>query len=903
MAASVRLGLFSAFDMRLADGEFNLDTCDQEPIHIPGSIQPHGVLLGLTEPKLRVGVASDNVERLLGMELSDVLERSAEAVLDDESVQRLASALSLPDPSSRSPLELRTRSGAAFDGVVHRSEGLALLELEPLAKEPRHVLALPQLLSRAAAELRAAQAIRELAHLTAERVRELTGYHRCMVYRFDAQGNGEVIGESLEPRLTRYLGLHYPAADIPPQARRLYRENTLRLIVDVDYEPSRVEPPRNPCTGGSLDLSRAVLRSVSPFHREYLKNIGVRATLAVSLLVDGDLWGLIVCHHDGPRHIRHELRATCEVLGAFLSQRLAELGRTEVMAKSARMREVASALGTSDVRISADDPRTIRSLEEALHLLQSSALAVRTVGGTIVVGNPIDEQALGAILGHLESMDVRQCFETDHLASLGAPAEALRRDYAGLMAARITSDGEWLVVLRPEQVEEVTWGSAKQKKVVIRDGVPRLSPEGSFGLWTEVVRGRSREWTRGDALVLEELRSAIRSHEASRLAELTARTRELQRVAEAKDEFLAQLSHELRNPLNAVLGWADLLLSDPSKLEASSRRGLEVIQRNAKVQARLIDDLLDVSRIVRGSLRLELTPHSLEPILRGALESVESAAAAKGITIKTIVDPAIAPVNADAVRMQQVIWNLLSNGVKFSPKGGTVVVSLKESDSSVVLDVENTGRGIEPELLPHLFDRFHQGTAGLNSKMGLGLGLAIARGIVELHGGRISAKNTMVGARFTVELPILALHVPQAQDSMGEPVLPAEAFDTTLLAGCHIVLVEDESEALEVLAHILSSVGANVEPHASAKPLMTQPAFEADMLISDLGLPDVGGLELIKHLRARGFSGPAIALTAYASRRHQVASLRSGFSLHMSKPVDREELIVAVASLLGKFVS
>lgn len=887
--------------MRLDDGDFSLENCDQEPIHIPGSIQPHGVLFGLGEPALRIEVASENTSAVLGLEVHEVLGAEVSTVLDEVSVQRIRSALSLADPSSRSPLELCSQRHQVFDGVLHRSGGLALLELEPIAKVPRHVLALPQLLSRAAAELRSAAGIEEIAQLTATRVRELTGYDRCMVYRFDAQGNGAVIGEAREPRLPAYLGLHYPAADIPPQARRLYRENTLRLIVDVDYAPSLLEPRHNPCTGAPLDLGRAVLRSVSPFHREYLRNMGVRATLAVSILVDGDLWGLLVCHHYEPRHIRHELRATCEVLGLFLAQRIAELGRQEAAARIHAMRELTHELGSKGASLSSDDPRVVRVLTDACEVLRCSALLVCLTSGVIAAGKAPSDGALASVLAHLETMDVGAHFATDRLVGLGAPAVELSRDFAGMLAVRMTHEGEWIVALRQELVKEVTWGSSKEKKVTIEHGFPRLSPEGSFGLWKEVVQGHSREWSTTDLRILDELQASARTHEASRLADLTARTRELQRVAEAKDEFLAQLSHELRNPLNAVMGWADLLLSDAGKLEGQSKRGLEVIQRNARVQARLIDDLLDVSRIVRGSLRLELTPQIVEPILRAALESIESAASARSIHVQTTMDPATAPVNADPIRLQQVIWNLLSNAVKFSPKGGKVSISLKEVDSSVVIEVENTGKGIEPELLPHLFDRFTQGRAGLKSKMGLGLGLAIARGIVELHGGRIYAKNTLTGVRFTVQLPILAYHDPPVAEPLCDEGSVPEAFEPSLLRGSRLAVVEDEPEALDVLAHMLTGVGATVEAFASAEEFLARPGLTFDLLVSDLGLPGLGGLDLIRVVRSRGFGGPAIALTAYATRKHQTTSLKAGFSLHIAKPVEREELVIAVASLLGKF--
>lgn len=880
---------------------YDLSNCATEPIHVPGSIQPHGVLLGVDESSLTVRVASRSGVPLLTDRLDKLLDSPLELWIADQSMPTVLAALTLVDPLARGPFRVQMRNDRAFDAVVHRSEGLLLIELEPISNIPERVLELPQFLTRTMAELRAAQNIESVAQLTASRMRELSGYDRCMVYRFDSRSNGEVIGESKLATLEPYLGLHYPEADIPPQARRLYKENTLRLIVDVNYEPSPLEPPTNPFTGAPVNLGKALLRSVSSLHRDYLKNMGVGATLAISLLVRGELWGLVVCHHYSHRHIRPELRATCEALGLFLSQRIAELEQRSSVERLATLRQMASSLNAHPEE-NTENPTYHATFESMGELLECSALLWSPSAGNVAFGMGIDtigSEAVTELIEKLDTLDSGGIFETDRLSDVLGEASPIATQFAGVMASRLTDRGSWLIGFRAEHVREVSWGSAKDKKVTLESGVPRLSPEGSFGLWKETVRGRSRPWTELDRQLFTELREILKAKEATQLAEYSVRVRELKRVADAKDEFLAQLSHELRNPLNAILGWADLLSNDAQTLPAQVQRGIEVIERNARLQARLIDDLLDVSRIVKGSLRLELNPHSVEPILRAALESVQSAATAKSVTLRTVLDPSTAPVNADADRLQQVIWNLLSNAVKFTPKGGHVTITLRESQSSILLEVDNTGSRIEPELLPHLFDRFRQGAAGTTSRMGLGLGLSIAKGIVELHGGKIMAENTSLGVRFSVYLPVLAYQPKPA--SRGPELPSASTVAPNLLRGVKVLLVEDEPEAIEVLDEVLSRAGAEVESYSCPLTLLSDSKLEADVLISDLGMPNMMGTELIRILRTRGFTAPALALSAYTTRNHQLAALRAGFNLHVPKPVDREQLLISVGSLLGRF--
>jgi PAS domain S-box-containing protein len=385
---------------------------------------------------------------------------------------------------------------------------------------------------------------------------------------------------------------------------------------------------------------------------------------------------------------------------------------------------------------------------------------------------------------------------------------------------------------------------------------------------------------------------------------LLARERAARVDAEAanrsKDEFLANLSHELRTPLNAVLGWAGVLRAGRHDA-AMTERALETIERNAKLQAQFIDDLLDVSRIVAGKLTLEQAPVDLVRIADEAVQSIKAAADGKGVRVETRFDVEAAVVVGDAARLQQVVGNLVSNALKFTPPGGRVEVSLAERDGWIEAAVSDTGQGIDPAFLPHVFDRFQQGHR-MHGRAGLGLGLAIVRHLVDRHGGRVEAASPGIGqgATFTVRLPC----------SPREAAAPAaalsrrpEAAMLPRLDGIGVLLVEDDDDSRAVMATVLTGRGAVVRATASvAEALAAFADARPDVVISDIAMPDQDGYELIRRLRGRddGARPSAIALTAYAGLDDRARALGAGFDLHLAKPVETSELVAAVARLVRR---
>lgn len=398
-------------------------------------------------------------------------------------------------------------------------------------------------------------------------------------------------------------------------------------------------------------------------------------------------------------------------------------------------------------------------------------------------------------------------------------------------------------------------------------------------------------------------------------SERAART-EMERAGRLKDEFLATLGHELRTPLNAILGYAQLLRM-PGAQPTDVAEGLDAIERNARVQAQIVEDLLDMSRITSGKIRLDVQPIDLAGVVEAALETVKPAASAKNIRLLSVIDPRSGPVAGDPNRLQQVVWNLVSNAIKFTPKGGRVQVVCRRVDSHVELAVSDSGQGIKPEFLPHIFEKFRQADGTITrGHGGLGLGLSIARHLVELHGGQISATSAGDGrgATFIVTLPLSPID--------GQPVIGGGSVEMTgqhprssapvrrkfanppSLAGIKVLVVDDEPDARTLVKRLLEQCGADVITAASARDAVSALELHGpDVLLSDIGMPEQDGYELIRRIRARDDGRetiPAAALTAFARSEDRTRALMAGYQTHVAKPVEPSELCAVVASLAGR---
>jgi signal transduction histidine kinase/CheY-like chemotaxis protein len=401
-----------------------------------------------------------------------------------------------------------------------------------------------------------------------------------------------------------------------------------------------------------------------------------------------------------------------------------------------------------------------------------------------------------------------------------------------------------------------------------------------------------------------ELKRAAHDREELLAAERAARS-EAERVNLIKDEFLATLSHELRTPLSAILGWSQLLASGDLP-EADVAQGLEAINRNARAQTQLIEDLLDMSRIISGKLRLDVQWTDLANVLDQAVESVRPTADAKQIRLRKIIDPQAGPVSGDPTRLQQVFWNLLTNAIKFTPKDGRVDVLLERVNSHLEVTIHDSGIGIKPEILPHVFERFRQADSSTTrSYGGLGLGLSIVKSLIELHGGTVRAQSPgeNQGSTFIVALPLAPIRVGEKREHPASLKPGALEFERVRLPGVKVLVVDDEPDARELLKRVLSQCEAEVTTAQNGREgLELIRAAKPDVIVSDIGMPGMDGYEFIREVRrlmpADAARIPAIALTAFARSEDRTKAMLAGYQVHVAKPIEPQELVVTVGSLV-----
>ena len=641
----------------------DLSNCDREPIHIPGAIQPYGALLVLRAPSLEILQASRSCVAHLGMAPSHLVGQSFGDVFGGAAATAVVQMLATGVQGAFCRMRLGNAPSCEFDAFIHRSEGVAILEIEPASStETVTVERMGSLMRDTVRRLERAESMVDLAQDVAEEMRALTGFDRIWVYRFHADWHGEIIGESKGPDIETWLGMHYPASDIPAQARALFLRNWLRVIPDIGFIPSLIEPTDNPLTGQPLDLGGSLLRSVSPIHVQYLKNMGVTASMVISLIHRGKLWGLISGHHySGPKRLPHSERALCEFLAQALSLQIGATDRLddrsyalEVRARENRLIERLGGLDASPVVLAADNELLAEMVSA------SGAMVVHNGEHTTVGATPSREQ-VGPLLAWLRTMG-HESYETSALPTEFPPASEYAGVASGLLAVPLTRDRrDFLLWFRGEQRQTVRWAGDPRKPVIIdKDGSARLHPRGSFALWEEEARGTAVPWRPSEIEAALDLRRAVldlqirRSEQVARLndellvtnAQLEESALELElqaaelleqreqregiltserearsesdRANRAKADFLAVMSHELRTPLNAIGGYAQLIsLGVRGAVTPSQASDLERIQINQRHLLGLINSILNFTKLEAGQIQFKLTDLALTPLLLG----------------------------------------------------------------------------------------------------------------------------------------------------------------------------------------------------------------------------------------------------------------------------------------------
>lgn len=730
--------------------DVDLDLCAREPIRTPGAIQPHGALLSLDATSLKVRQRSANAREFLG------------ALLEGEDpsgplAERLAAWRDGEQPALVERIE---HDGRFFDVAGHRLSDRLVVEFEPGERTET----LETLYPAIRAGIERMEAAADLAALTRTAVKvvlDLTGLDRVMIYRFDPDWNGQVVAEGIAGPLPSYLHLRFPASDIPAQARDLYRRHRLRLIAASDYAPSAVEPAADPVTGETLDLSDSALRHVSPVHLEYMRNMGTGASMSVSILVDGELWGLISCHNREPRRVTAPVRNACDLLGQVLAMRIAALDRSAFAAERIALKDLETQLLARMSRERDFSSGLADAAETWLALADATGAAVFGDDGLRTAGDCPREEDLRALADWLHREHPGELFHTDSLGGLVPGADRYSDRASGLLAVSLsTLRPRYVMWFRPEVVRTVAWGGDPKKPVgaPLDDGVPgRLHPRTSFEQWKELVRGRAAPWRPSELQAAADFRRSVIDlvlHRAEERAELSD---ELQRSNRELEAFSYSVSHDLRAPFRHIVGYAELLGEREEQLAGPSRHYLNSIRESALSAGRLVDDLLAFSRLGRASLsRARVNTTKLVDEVRRTLEPEWS-----GREVEWRIG-ALPVAYGDPSMLRQVLLNLIDNALKYSRASAPAVIAIsgEAQPDHVTFTVRDNGVGFDMAYVDKLFGVF-QRLHRTEEFEGTGIGLALARRIVERHDGRIWAEGALgQGATFRFALPSRAEPTP-----------------------------------------------------------------------------------------------------------------------------------------------
>ncbi|MFN3152548.1 ATP-binding protein [Bremerella sp.] len=726
----------------------DLTNCDREPIHLAGAVQPHGALLAFDLTQLSLKHVSQNADQWF--KTLPVVGTTIQELFDEASC-KLLQVVATGLRNVVRPIKLRPNKPGLddpFSAAAHVYQGMLIVELEkPIADhdsvEKLGELSLPLQLTKANQRLQQSTDLRHLYQVIADEMRDISGFDRVMLYRFADDNHGEVIGESVVEGKGSFLGLHYPATDIPEQARRLYVLNTVRSIGDVNARPVPIMPPCNADANRPLDLSLSCFRAVSPIHIEYLQNMGVQASMSISIVIDNRLWGLIACHHYAAKPLRLEERAACEIMGLVIGNYLSAREQSEINHERSRRRN--NYYNVLD--LVTQNTSAWRSIDtiwpELQEIVVSSGIAVVSDRTTQLLGSTPALEEVQSIIEHVEStQEEGSGIWSTHCLTESIPAYLSENEckVCGCLAVPLSApEAKWLLFFRDEYVSEVTWaGNPDKSHPQSEDGI-RLSPRKSFEQWKTTVHRQSKRWAMVDREMAEELRSGLVELLSLRAAELVRLNEELASINADLDSFAYAASHDLREPLRGIKQTAFLLKRELGvELNEATEGRLATLSRLASRMDELIQGLLRLSRAGQGNLEFERV--DLKEVVHEALEMVVGRPTPSGIEVVVDRD---ATLWADYLCIRELFTNLISNGLKYNQNNlkhlrvGVWQERDTDQDDKAVLYVRDNGIGIAKDNVEEVFQVFRRLHLPDEYGGGSGAGLTICQKIVTRHGGKI----------------------------------------------------------------------------------------------------------------------------------------------------------------------
>jgi two-component system, chemotaxis family, sensor kinase Cph1 len=735
----------------------DLTSLREAPIHVSGQIQPHGILLVLQEPELNILQVSSNTQAVFGTSPENVIDRPLDDFLDSFQLDKIRSGLEEETLDFINPTKIWLRKSgddySVFDGIFHRnSEGFLILELEPAVDSDNiPFLSFYHLARASISQLETTANLSEFCQIIVHEVRKVTGFDRVMLYKFDEDGHGSVLAEEKLDELEPYLGLHYPESDIPKPARQLFSSNWIRLIPDTYAEAVELFPLKNPVTQKSVDLTHSSLRSASGCHIEYLYNMGVGASLTISLIKEKKLWGLIACHHQTPKYVSYELRKACEFLGRVIFSEISMREETEDYDYRMKLTQVQSAL----IDLMSQEENFIEGLVKhqpnLLDLTTASGAAVCFGGNWTVLGETPKEEDLNFLVQWLKKHVESEVFYTDALPQIYPDARSFKNVASGLLAIPI-SQRNYVLWFRPEVIQTVNWGGDPNHAFEVNqlEGSPRLCPRKSFEKWKETVSLTSLPWKPVEVKAALELRKALVNIVLRQADELAQLAQDLARSNAELKKFAYVASHDLQEPLNQVANYVQLLeMRYREELDEDASEFINFAVEGVSLMQTLIDDVLAYSKVDLQGIEFEIV--EAETALDRALSSVRGRIAESKALITR---DSLPTVTADPTQLMQLFQNLIGNAIKFrSTRPLEIHIGASRLEDEWLFWVRDNGIGIDPQFSDRIFVIF-QRLHTRDEYPGTGMGLAICKKIVECHRGRIWVESQVDdGATFYFTIP------------------------------------------------------------------------------------------------------------------------------------------------------
>ena len=722
--------------------KYDLNNCENEPVHLIRLIQAHTCLIACNPIDFSIIQVSDNTEAIIGYLPNKLLQFSLLDILPKEIFDRIKEEI-IKAGNFKQINPLRANIYYQDYSIYHNlivhlnPDDLLILEVEPIDNNVT-TTAFQYTLSDAIQNIQKAS-YEELFDQMAQEVKKITGFDRVMVYRFDKDNNGEVIAEAKEDFVEPYLGLKYPASDIPPQARALYLKNKTRILSDVGSTSAQIIPVLAKDANQPLDLTYSVTRGLSPIHLEYLRNMKVRATMSISIILDDRLWGLIACHHFTPKFLDYSIRFTCHFMAQIFSGHLAlesaNLFRTSVLKTNITRAKLFENM-SEDYNIF--DGLTAQK-ETVIDLIDCGGAAVITEHQVSLLGTTPTEEEIIELCKWLDDKTDTPVFDTNSLPKLYEPAKAFKEKAAGIIAIKFAlNPSEFIIWFRPEVTQEVYWGG-NPNKAMSKNG-ERISPRKSFQKWKEIVKDLSRQWEKYELNAANALRNDIREFITQRFNEIRQLNKQMEAAYQELEMFSYSVSHDLRSPLRNIDGFTQILKEDYSdKMDDWGTEILNTIMESTNKMNILINDILNFSRLGRKSMEFqsistqELVDNALKEVLPIHKENLD-----------IILSDALPNLWGDKSLLQQVFINLISNAIKYSHKKNKPLIEIdgKQTADFTFVKIKDNGIGMDMKYANKVFGVFNR-LVSEEEYPGTGIGLAIVHRIITRHEGEVSIESKL----------------------------------------------------------------------------------------------------------------------------------------------------------------